>query len=228
MSRTAQGQVTVNVTSTITNNLTNTSKTSNSQVGSSTFVTQALTSGVQANEINRAWEDTTIDITSGNDLEINLGSFAGLDIGGGVGKDALGQTMDLEEIVFIGIKNTSTALTDGSDGPFLEVKPSTASGWTAIGEHTVANGGRLGPGGALMKFAPGEAGFDIQVGTSDRITLEAVGGDVSVQVVILGRNDDDDSSSSASSSSSSVSSSSISSSSVSSSSLSSLSSSSTS
>ena len=229
MARTVTGKVTLQVTATLTNELNNTGKVATSQIGSASFIADTFrTSGVSANQMNRGWEETEIAIASGADVEINLATFAGYDIGAGVGDDAVGLVMDLEEVVLIAIKNTTTANAGALGGPFLEVEPSLASGWTPIGSHTVANGGAIPPGGLVLKYSPGEAGFDIQVGTSERIVLTANGGDVTASILIFGRNDDDESSSTSSASSGSSSSSSVSSSSVSSSVSSSLSSSSTS
>lgn len=217
-SRSVTGKVQMQLQADLKNNLDNTGKIATSQVGSTQFVGDTFSvSGVQSNQMNRAWEDTNISISSGATKSINVNDFPAEDIGAGAGNDPVGLAMDLQEIVMIAVKNTSTALAGGAGGPFLEVEPAAASGWTPIGTHTVANGGAIGPGGVLMKYSPGEAGFDIQPGTSEIIDLTANGGDVTCSVLIFGRNDDDDSSSTSSASSSSSSSSSLSSSSISSS-----------
>jgi len=228
-SRTVTGKVQLQLQADLTNNLDNTGKVTTSQVGNTQFIADTFaTSGVQSGEMNRAWESTDIEISSGGNKEINLNDFTAEDIGTGLGDDAVGIAMDLQEIVMIAIRNDSVALGGGGGGPFLEIEPSAASGWTPIGTHTVANGGAIGPGGVMLKYSPGEGGFDIQPGTSESIKLTANGGDVEATVLIFGRNDDDDSSSTSSASSLSSSSSSVSSSSVSSSISSSLSSSSSS
>ena len=178
-------------------------------------VNRLIETGVQANESNRGWEVLNYKLSGGDSVEINLSTFAGWDIGAGDGNDGLGLPMDLEEVVLILIEHV------GGNG-FLEVRPSTASGWTPIGEHLDSDGASLGPEGVIIKMNPGEQGFDVIPGTSERITFEAISDDVEFHVLIIGRNDDDDSSSS--SSSSTESSESTSSSSASSSSESSLSS----
>jgi len=227
--RSVTGKVTLQLQATLVNTLNNTGKTATSQVGNASFVGDTYrVSGVSSGEMNRAWEDTEIAISSGADLELNLATLIGEDIGAGFGKDAVGQTIDLEEVVMIVIKNTTTANAGALGGPFLEIQPAMASGWTAIGEHTVANSGAIPPGGVLLKYAPGEAGFDVQPGTAERIKLTASGGDITASILIFGRNDDDESSSSSSASSLSSSVSSVSTSSISSSLSSSVSSSSTS
>jgi hypothetical protein len=227
-SRTVTGKVVLNLQSDLVNNLDNVGKVTTSQVGNTQFVSQTFSSGVSSGQFNRTWEKTFFNLLDGTNEEINLADFSGQDIGVGAGDDAVGLPMDLEEVVMIAIKNTSTPIEGGAGGPWLEIEPSLASGWTAIGSHTVVNGGAISPGGCLLKFNPGEAGFDIQPGTAERILLTANGGTVDATVLIFGRNDDDESSSSSSASTASSSSSSVSSSSVSSSFSSSLSSSSSS
>ena len=212
--RTATGKLQIQATAEIKNTLSN-GKVASASVGNTAFISQALTSGVQNKQINRAWE-ADFDIPINTNIELNLFTFGGKDIGAGTALDGLGQSMDLEEVVLVCIKHNGTDAGLPA-GATLEIEPAAASGWTAIGSHTVANGGALKAGGVLLKFNPGEAGFDIQGGTAERIKLSAKLGAVNCTVVIFGRNDDDDSSSSSSTSSGSSSSSSVSSSSVSSS-----------
>lgn len=220
-------KLSISLSTTLTNTLEDSTKNATSQVGLAPIKSLTLTSGVKTGQANRAWENNQITITENSNLEINLATFAGQDIGVGAGNDAVGLAMDLQEIVWIYIENTSTELAGAAGGPFLEVMPATASGWTPIGEHEHSKGASIGAGGIIFKSNTGQAGFDVIPGTSERIRLTAKEGDVTCKIMILGRNDDDESSSTSSQSSSSSSSSSVSSSSVSSSLSSSLSSSST-
>ena len=227
--RSATGKVQITAQCDLLNTLNNTGKSSSSQVGAANIINDKFTvSGVKTGQINRAWENTDISLAAGATLTINMNGFGGQDIGAGAGNDALGIALDMGEIVLIVVKNTSTEDGTATGGPMLEVKPSTASGWTAIGTHTVALGGAIPPGGCLIKYAPGEGGFDIDLGTADHFDLVAPGNAVKCSVTIFGRNDDDESSSTSTASSQSSSLSSVSSSSVSSSISSSLSSSSSS
>lgn len=227
--RRVTGKVQLQLTADLVNALDNTGKVATTQVGNVAFASQTFsTTGVASNQMNRAWEDTDIAIASAANKDINLNDFTAEDIGVGAGNDGVGLPMDLQEIVLIAIKNTTAADPGAAGGPFLEVIPTPASGWTPIGSHTVANGGAIPPGGVLLKFSPGEAGFDVIPGVSESIRLTANGGNVTASVLIFGRNDDDESSSTSSASSTSSSASTQSSSSRSSSISSSLSSSSSS
>jgi hypothetical protein len=194
--RTVSGQLLLQTQFTLRNTLQEAnSKTSSTQVGFASLQ-RVLTSGVSANEANRAWELEDYTLTAGNDVTINLNTFAGWNIGAGVGNDGVGLAMDLEEIVLIIVRHIS------GDGQ-LEIYPGIASPWTPIGSHLAAQGGALTAGGVLLKMNTGEAGFDVIGGTSENIDFKAVGGDVTFSVTIVGRNDDDESSSSSSLSSSS-------------------------
>lgn len=177
-------------------------------------VDDTVSDGVSAGEANRGWQwvhtaANPKQITSGSTLVFDLYDFAALDMGAGDTRDIVGQTITLEEIVAILVKNSNA---EGAAGQ-LEVEPDAVNGWTPIGSHTVATGGALRAQGLLLKYQPAEAGFDVADGSNHRLLLTANGGNVNVEIAVLGRHDDNESSSSSSSSSSSVSSSSSSSSS---------------
>ena len=174
------------------------------------IIAQTLANGVSANQANRVFHLKNQTIDSGNTIDLSLHDFTGIDIGGGAGKDALGQTIDLEEIVLFLIKQNS------GDGR-LEVQPTDpGSPLTWITHLTVSNGGALKAGSVHLMYEPDTDAFDIINGADEFLRLGANGGDVNYDLLIVGRHDDDESSSSSSSSQSSSSSSSQSSSSSSS------------
>ncbi len=158
-----------------------------------------LTSGISAGQCNRGWQRKNVTIAQGAQETISLYNFAGLDIGGGVGRDGVGLPLAYEEIVAIAVINENAVDAAG----ILEVIPADSEGWTPIDSHTVLNGGALRGQGGLVKFQPSEAGFDVNGDTNHRITLRAVGGAVVYSMYILARHDDNESSSSSSSSSTS-------------------------
>ena len=162
-------------------------------------INPTLVDGVGAAQCNRAWQRKTTTIAKNAQETIDLYDFANIDIGAGAGLDGLGQALALEEIVCLVIFNENAVTAAG----ILEVLPANSQGWTPIGSHTVATGGALRGQGGLVKFQPAEAGFEVTDGSSHRITLRAVSGDVSVSIYILARHDDNESSSSSSSNSSS-------------------------
>jgi len=172
---------------------------------------KTLTDGFGASQANRGWMSKSRTIASGAQETISISNMAGLDIGAGEGNDALGQAMDLEEVVAVCIVNENAVGTAGQ----LEIVPASSEGWTAIGSHTSDNGGALRGQGMLFKTQLDEAGFDVDPTNNHRITLRAVGGAITYSIYVLGRNDDETSSSSSSSSTSSASSSSMSTSSIS-------------
>ena len=206
------------MSATVKNDLGDTGRSAVAVIG---FTVQpALTDGIEENQANRA-QEMAGTITSGGTLVIDLYDWAGIDSGSGAGNDPVGQALQIEEVVLIAVYNESD-----SDGGDLDVEPDASNGWDAIGSHT--GDGTLKPGAILLKCSPHEDGFDVADGSSHRLLLSAVGGDVDYRILVIGRNDDEGSSSSSSSSSSNSSSSSSSNSSSSSSSSSSNSSSSSS
>jgi hypothetical protein len=152
-------------------------------------------SGLNADEANRVWEDRDRALSSGANETLDLYSFVGLNIGAGDNCDALGQALTIEEIVTICITNEN----EEGDAGFLEIEPGAVNAFNALGSHTVANGGALGPGASLVKHFPGSAGMDLS-STKKNIKLTANGGAVDYSIYIIGRDDDDESSSTSTSS----------------------------
>lgn len=169
-----------------------------------TPINTKFTDGVGADQANRVWEDRDRVLSSGATESIDLYNMVGIDIGAGVGNDALGQALTIEEIVLIVITNKSTSA--GS----LEVEPGASNALNALGSHTVANEGALKPGASLAKFFPGADGIDLS-STKKNVKFTASGGACTFSIYILGRHDDEESSTSSLSSLSSSSSSSTSS-----------------
>ncbi len=172
-----------------------------------------LNSGVSLNEASRGWQwiHTAANpktISSGGTLVIDMFDFGSLDMGAGIGNDSVGQDLELLEIVAFMFKNANV---DGVAGQ-LEIEPDPSNGWTPIGSHTVALGGALRAQGVYQKHQPDTQGFPVTDGVSHRVRLTANGGDVNVEITVLGRHDAEESSSSSSSVSSSSQSSSVSSS----------------
>lgn len=168
-----------------------------SKIGGSLISSQLL-SGVSDSQANRAWEATRT-ITSGNTEDLDLYDLANIDIGAGNGMDALGQAWVCEEVVTLYIKVSSS-----DDGAYLEVMPSQPTGyltWAPV--LTVANGAALKLNSVLLMHQPDADGFDISDGVSHVLRLKANGGDVTYDILVVGRHDDDESSSSSSSSQSS-------------------------
>lgn len=147
----------------------------------------SMSDGTGTNQANRAWDYAGNLATSGT-LVIDLYDFGTIDGGSGAGKDILGQSLALSEIVGIMIINTTDEGSSDSSGPgTLEIIPDTTAGWAPIGSHTVANGGALEPGGVLFKAQPDINGFVVTDAVSHRIKLTANGGPVDFQIIVIGR-----------------------------------------
>lgn len=165
------------------------------QLGTS-YLNVSLTSGVEATSANRAWECRSQEIVSGATLDIDIYDFANFDIGAGLGRDALGQIMDLEEVVLLIIKQSS-----GTGR--LEIMPSRpANDVDWIPTMTVANQGALKNGGLFALYNPATDAYDVEDGTAHMLRLGANGGDVQFDMIVLGKHDDEASSSSSASASS--------------------------
>lgn len=201
--RSAISTINLEVKSTI-KNLVDSGVSASAQIGRQ-VLNATMQTGVSANEANRAWERYGATITSGGTNTIDIYDFANIDIGAGTALDALGQTLAIEEVVGLMIFNRSTS------AGHLEFEPDATNGWTPIGTHTVATGGALPPNGCFFIWSGNTDAYDVTDASSHRIKLTANGGNVTYDMILIGRHDDDESSSSSSSSSSSQSSSSTSS-----------------
>lgn len=189
-------KINIKVSSTVQNLLNDSVPATCAHVGLS--YSKTLTSGIGANQANRAWQLLNRSLANGAQEIIDLYNLTGWDIGAGIALDGVGQTLIFEEIVAIAIKNENAVTADGQ----LEIKPSEAQGWAPIGTHTAATGGALRGQGVLVKIQLAEAGYDVANGSRHRITLKAQGGAVNYSIYVMGRHDDEESSSSSSSSSS--------------------------
>lgn len=150
-----------------------------------------ITTGIGISEANRIWEYSATLLEAGT-LVVDLYDLGSLDTGAGAGRDNLGQIMALYEIVAIAIMNESVSISVSSDSdsdtlPCLSIQPDATNGWGPIGSHTVATGGALQSGGILYKLQIEEVAFPVVDGSSHRVLLTAVGGDIDFKIMVLGR-----------------------------------------
>jgi hypothetical protein len=193
---TASAKVTLQMSATIQNTMID------GQVASGAMnanTSDSLDNGAEANQVNRGWQWKNKVLTSGSSVVIDVYDMAGQDMGAGLGRDIVGQSLAIEEIVAIKIKNENSVIAAGQ----LEIEPNETDGWTPIGFHTVPLGNALRGDGVTMQYQPAEQGLDVVDGSASKIKLTAVGGNVTYSIYILGRSDDAVSSSSSSSISSS-------------------------
>jgi len=214
--RSATGNVKLNIAATIVNTF-DSGAFSTATIGKAVLGLK-LTNGIDAEEINRAWESQGRALASGASETLDLYDLGSVDVGGGAGRDALGQLMTMREVVVLSIQHIS-----GSGR--LEINSSIGGAYaTWVPVLTVANDGALKAGGVLLMLQPDADAFLITDGASHTVHIKANGGSVVYDIIVIGRHDNNESSSSSSQSSSVSSSSASSLSSVSSSSVSSLSS----
>src|SRR5690349_12443529 len=102
--RSATGKVSLAFSATIQNTMDD-SEVAAANLGNT--LTQTLTSGVSNNQFDRVWQDKSRALANGVTETLNFNNLAGLDIGAGPGEDALGQALDLQEIVLIVITQVS-------------------------------------------------------------------------------------------------------------------------
>lgn len=204
--RSAEGEVSFKAQATVVNILDD--GTQASSVLGGQIIRDTLENGINDNQINRALQIKDIAIMDGNFDDFNIATLSGTDIGGGTGKDALGQDWDLEELVLLLVVN--------KEGPgILEIQATVPAAanivWIPGGYASNANGGGIRQGGFRMWYEPGEVGLDLTPASSSVLRLSAAAGQGDVaaaEIYLFGRNDDNESSSSSTSSASSFSSSS--------------------
>lgn len=198
MTRTATGSIVLQASVGLRNTL-NDGSQADAQIGGK-ILRSTLESGISDSQINRSWQRTGIVIAAGNFRDFDLVEMSNNDIGAGTGNDALGQPLDIEEMVLLVVRNSP------SSAGRLEIQ-GTAPGaapisWIPAGFAKESLGGALGPGGIRAWFEPGEPGLDVAL-SANVLRLSASGGDVEAEIYVWGRSDDDDSSSSSGTDSSS-------------------------
>lgn len=161
----------------------------------------SISSGINAFQANRLWFDRGRTLAMNQTEDIDLYDFFGIDSGAGPGMDGIGLPLSVEEVVAFILKQTA--------GPGrLEVMPAMpVGGVTWMPRLTVANGGALKSGSAMLLYQPNTNAFDIVDGVSHVARFRAIGGSVTYDMFLLGRHDDGVSSSTISSLSASSSSS---------------------
>lgn len=182
MVRSAETTIKLDFSSTIKNTLKG-GLVASLKVGQS-VLSSSLANGIGAGQVNRAWKETSITITSGATLDIDLYGFVGRDIGSGLGRDGLGQLMSISQIVFLAIKQTA--------GPGqLEIMPTAPTNsvkWVPAGLATVANGGALRPGGTRVWYRDDADAFDVSNASNHLLRLGASGGAVTFDLLVAARN----------------------------------------
>jgi hypothetical protein len=113
--------------------------------------------------------------------DLDLYDLGSIDIGAGAGKDALGQTFTLAEVVALCVYLHPT-----SAGNLLVGGKATSAAWTS---PFSANTDKLTlkPGGIFFLFAPTDPAYAVVDSTNHLLKLEASGGACTYDVAVLGR-----------------------------------------
>jgi len=122
--------------------------------------------GVDADQANRVWEERDRELANG-----------------------ASDTIDFYKLVLVSITNS-----EDSTGS-LEIEPGASNGMTALGSHTVANGGALPPGANFTKHFPGANALNVTSALKN-VKFTANGGALEYNIYLLGRHDDEESSTS--------------------------------
>lgn len=141
----------------------------------------SLSTGLGDNQADRVWEKKAWTIPVGT-VDLDLYDFGSLDIGGGAGRDALGQVMALAEIVGIRIKVVSGA------GTLLVGGNGTAAAWNSL--FNASDSAKIGPfkaGARIEHLCPADGNLAVADTTNHLLRLEAVTTDMVVDVMVLGR-----------------------------------------
>jgi hypothetical protein len=110
--------------------------------------------GVGAGHASRAWSSARRFLASGASETLDFYQFTGIDIGAGVGNDAIGLPLLLENIMSL--------IVTLDEGPGrLEITPGAANPANFVGSLTVANGGALNEGGTRVYHEPGMDVLDL-------------------------------------------------------------------
>lgn len=173
--REAAGTLQISALGTIKNILSDVSGDfSSAQVGEALAAIQ-LSTGVEANQMNRGITKRKYALASGEIVQVDVYDLAALDVGGGAGKDGLGQAVAQDEAVMILV-----VLKAGSAGALRIGGNGTGAAWNSIFDgndsaKTILRASTANPGIFLL-FTPSETGYAIEDATNHLLQFEAVGG----------------------------------------------------
>lgn len=142
-----------------------------------------LSSGTTADKADRFWYDSGRTITSASSEDIDVYDLGSIDLGAGAGKDALGQTWTVAEIVALIVVNETA-----SAGSLLVGGKSATTAWNSpFGGSDDDAFIELKPGGSLILFAPSDPAYAVADTTNHLLKMAASGGNVTYAIGLLGR-----------------------------------------
>jgi hypothetical protein len=141
----------------------------------------AITDGTGDNQGDRLWSSKSRDLAIGVSETIDVFDFAGVDLGAGAGRDQLGQTMALAEMIEVMVK-----VRRGSAG-VLEIDTSLANGWTTLLDGVVRLKATSTQDAVFVILVPADGVGTITDGSNHLLKFTAVGGAVEYDVHLAGR-----------------------------------------
>lgn len=152
----------------------------------SIFSSVSLTDGTTANKADKLWFDEGRALSGTTPEDIDLYDFGSIDIGGGAGKDPLGGTLALAEIVAVLITNDSS-----STGNIYVGGKNAGTAWNAVFAiggvaDDTAQFGPIKPGGWLCFGAPTDPAYAVADTTSHLLTMTPTA-NATYNIYVLGR-----------------------------------------
>lgn len=184
MADTLTATVTARVTSTYENEITTdgTGIASKAKASLNLEPVLALTDGTSAGQADKIIKAAGQTLTS-TTTDIDVYDLGSLDMGSGAGRDNLGQTVALAEVVVVLIYVHST-----STGTLIVGGNGTAAAWnTPFNGSDTATIGPFPAGSIVMLATRNAAGFAVTDSSNHLLRLEASGGTVNYDLVIIGR-----------------------------------------
>lgn len=153
---------------------------------SGVFATMSLADGTAASKADKLWFDEGRTLTGTTPEDIDLYDFGAIDIGAGAGKDPLGGTLALAEIVAVLITNNSS-----STGNIFVGGKNATTAWNsclAVGgvADDTAQFGPIFPGGFLCFGAPTDPAYAV-ADTSNHLLTITPTANATYNIYVLGR-----------------------------------------
>ncbi len=145
-------------------------------------IEMAFTSGTSASNIDRIWSDSGRTVSSGNDEDIDLFDFAGIDSGAGAALDNIGQSASFVEIVGLMVQNQSA-----SAGNLVLGGETSAATWNVMLGPADTGTITLLPGMVFMVGGLADPGYAVADTTNHLLRVNASGGNITYDIHIFGR-----------------------------------------
>ena len=142
-----------------------------------------LADGTAANQTDLFPQDIARTLTSGNNEDIDVFDWAQSNPGPGAGRDLIGNTLTLVEIVGVLIFNQTS-----SAGSITIGNNNTVAAWNSpFNASDTGAVGPIGPGGWFMIFDPSDPAFAVADTSNHLLRITATGGNVTYDIYMAGR-----------------------------------------